>query len=243
MNKKTDVQTDVLESLPAVIDYPVVTSLTEQITEAAEAITVKDQATYDTAVGMGKALSLMKAANAEHHDPMIRAANLAHKETTKAKKRWGEPIESALSTLRTKCAGHVRQQQELERKETLRLEAEKKKRDEAAALREAERLEKAGADKETVDNAMTEPAPAPPPPPAAAPRVAARKGVSVRKNWKVKVTDPMKLIRAVAEGKANASLVVPDMQALNKLAKALEKNFDVPGVEAFDDATASFSGK
>ncbi len=239
MNENT--QIEILDSIPEEITIAFLDMFATKTVEAEAGLKIKNQLSYDLAVRLGKTLSMMGQANDNYNDPIIKAAHHTHKVAVNKKKLFGVPLATALASLRLKVAGYVSAQREKERQEQLRLEAEQKKRDEAAQLKEAERLEKTGADTETVNRALEAPPPASPPPPVAAPRVHEQKGTSVRKNWKAKCINPAELVRAVADGKANASLVVPDEMALNKLAKALEGNFDVPGCIAYNHATTSFS--
>lgn len=236
-----NMQIDVLGKIPEEITIGVLDSFAMKTVEFEAGLKIKNQSSYDHAVLLGKTLVMMEQANDNYNDPIIKAANDTHKVAIKKKKLFGAPLALALASLRRKVAQYVQAGREKERQEQLRLEAEKKKRDEAAQLKEAERLEKLGADKEVVDRALEVPPPDAAPPPVAAPRVQEQKGASVRKNWKAEVVDPIKLIRAVAEKKVSVSLVIPNEKALNKLAKALEGNFDVPGCIAFNDATTSFS--
>lgn len=63
-------------------------------------------------------------------------------------------------------------------------------------------------------------------PTAAAPKAA---GVSARYAYKIEVTDPMALYKAVIDGRAAKNLVMPNQTDLDKLAAALKENTDVPG--------------
>lgn len=65
-------------------------------------------------------------------------------------------------------------------------------------------------------------------------------GVSVRKNWKADVVDFDALVKAVAAGKAPARLLMVNTTELNKIAKALQADTDIPGVRVYaEDVVAA----
>jgi hypothetical protein len=73
----------------------------------------------------------------------------------------------------------------------------------------------------------------------AAPVVAAptkAKGQSVRRVWKGRITNKAAFVRACAENPQWLALVDVNEAALNQLAKALQENLSIPGVEAYSDA-------
>ena len=83
------------------------------------------------------------------------------------------------------------------------------------------------------------------PPAAVQPTYERPSGNSLRDNWKVdeESFDLVKFLTAVKDGKfpvdKAAQLIKPDIPALNKLAKALEKTFDVPGFLAKNEPVRS----
>lgn len=68
--------------------------------------------------------------------------------------------------------------------------------------------------------------------PITVPEPVALEGVSFVEQWSCEVDDPMAIIKAVAEGRAPVSVVVPDMKVLNGLARSLKSAFNVPGARA-----------
>ena len=62
-------------------------------------------------------------------------------------------------------------------------------------------------------------------------------GISTRANWKCKLVDMNKLIRAIIQGKAPISLITLDTAAANKYARAVRDTLDVEGLEFYNDAT------
>jgi hypothetical protein len=65
------------------------------------------------------------------------------------------------------------------------------------------------------------------------------KGISNQTTWRAVVTDKAALIKAVAEGKIGDDVLEPNMVVLNKLARALKKQLDVPGVVAEDKVSVT----
>jgi len=125
---------------------------------------------------------------------------------------------------------YLREQDRIQREK--QAEAEEKARKEQARLSQRAQTaadkgqdEKAQALQEQADTtvaAIPEPA---------LPKV---KGLSTRENWQCEVTDKMALIKAVAAGTAPATLIEPNTQALNKLAKTLKQDMDYPGTRVYD---------
>lgn len=76
------------------------------------------------------------------------------------------------------------------------------------------------------------------------------KGFSMRKNWGAELADNVsddqakaEIVKAIAAGRNDLlALLTLDMKAANKLAKALEKSFSVPGLVARNDPTATSRG-
>ena len=64
-------------------------------------------------------------------------------------------------------------------------------------------------------------------------------GISTRDNWKGRVTNKMELIKAVAEGRASEALLLVDESELNRRAKALKNELNVPGCEAYNAESAT----
>lgn len=60
-------------------------------------------------------------------------------------------------------------------------------------------------------------------------------GASMRKNWKAEVTDKAALIKHVAANPHLVNLLDVNDSALNKMAKALELNLNLPGVRPWND--------
>lgn len=60
-------------------------------------------------------------------------------------------------------------------------------------------------------------------------------GVSTRETWKAEVTDLMALVKAVAAGDASLTLIQANTTEINKRARALKSEFDVPGIRVYPE--------
>jgi len=69
------------------------------------------------------------------------------------------------------------------------------------------------------------------------PKFSGAAGLSRRTMWAAKVTDIKALAKAVGAGKLPVSYILPNMVMLNTQARALKKDFKVPGVEAVEEQT------
>lgn len=63
----------------------------------------------------------------------------------------------------------------------------------------------------------------------------APKGQSIRKTWKVRITDRVKLIASILANPAFAYLLLIDEAALNKLAVAMHGKVPLDGVESYEE--------
>jgi hypothetical protein len=57
-------------------------------------------------------------------------------------------------------------------------------------------------------------------------------GVSMRELWGAEVIDFLALVRAVADGKADQGLLLPNTTELNRIARSLKGSMSIPGVKA-----------
>jgi hypothetical protein len=141
-----------------------------------------------------------------------------------------------------------RERERLEAEERARVQAEQRRLQEEADQRrldEALAAEQRG-DKETATRLIEAPVEAPivlarpvfvPVAPIAPKPLAA--GVSFRDNWTAEVTDLAALVKAVAEHRAELTLLMPNMVALNGMARSLKDALKIPGVRAKNERIAA----
>lgn len=108
--------------------------------------------------------------------------------------------------------------------------AEQKKKAEAEALTLMEAGDDEGA-QEVLDNVDLMPEPLPL---ATTPKA---KGIGTRANWKARIIDLHRLVKAVSCGVAPITLLMVDTSAANKYAKAVRDTLTVPGLEFYNDAS------
>jgi len=68
-------------------------------------------------------------------------------------------------------------------------------------------------------------------------------GTSIRENWSAVVTDRNALVAAVAAGTVSALALEPSMPFLNKMAKAMKKEMNIPGVTAVVEKSLAAGSK
>ena len=71
------------------------------------------------------------------------------------------------------------------------------------------------------------------PPVIVAPAIPKVAGIARRETWSAKVTDLAALVRAVANGQAPLTALTPNMTVLNGLARSMQAQMRIPGVQAF----------
>lgn len=102
----------------------------------------------------------------------------------------------------------------------------------AAVAAAAERLEHAQVEQTVVATAPT---------PIVATTTPKVSGISRKTTWKGEITDKMALIKAVAEGKAPATLVDINESVLNQMARAMKDTMNYPGVKAVEEKSIASS--
>lgn len=203
-------------------------SRTQTMLERARAVEIRDQASYEAAVELAKAIKDLRAEAEAHHRPVIQAALEAHRKALEAFRRIDEPLKAAEVEVKRRIAAWTAEQ------ERLRLEAERRAREEAERLQaealeaQIEALEAAGAAPEVVRSVIRQAEAMP----VIAPRIPAppKLGVATRKSYRAHVASLIDLIRWVAVNPTHENLLQPNMSALNALARAQGANLQIPGV-------------
>jgi len=213
-------------------------SRTQTILERAHAIEIRDQATYEAAVELGRAIKDLRAEAEAHHRPVIQAALEAHRKALEAFRRIDEPLKAAEAEIKRRIAAWTAEQ------ERLRIDAERRAREEAERLQaealeaQIEALEAAGAEPEVIQTVIRQAEAMP----VMAPRVPAApkpQGVATRKSYRAHVVSLIDLIRWVAANPAHENLLQPNQPALNALARAHGSNLRISGVRVVIEETVS----
>ncbi len=203
---------------------------TETMLERARAVAIVDQATYDRAVELARAIKDLRAEAEAHHRPVIQAALEAHRRALEAFRRIDEPLRAAEAEIKRRLAAWLAEQ------ERLRQEAERRAREEAERLRaevieqRIEQLEAVGASPQEIEAVIRSAEAAPVVAPKIAPTFQRAEGVATRKIYKAHVASLIDLIRWVAANSSHENLLQPNMPALNALARAQGAALNIPGV-------------
>lgn len=230
-----------------------------EIVAAAQALQVKDAATFQRADEMIADLKAQKKRIVDFFAQMKASAYKAWKDICDKESAYTKPLDEAITTVGQRYysfkkeeerkaaeerARREREAQERER-ERLRKEAEERaaeaRRLEEEALRAASRDEaqelaaqaeetKAAAEQLNLEAATVQA----PVIPITSPVLATPTKNSTRENWTCEVTDKMALIKAVAAGKVSHEALEPNMVYLRARAKADKQTLMVPGVRVYD---------
>jgi hypothetical protein len=206
-----------------------------QIMVSVETLAVVDQDSYDLANALIERCDTALKRIAEVHDPAIKAAHTAHKAALDAKKKLAEPIEALKKAASKKMTAWYQAEQARIADERRAAEERARKEAEEKRLREAEALAQAGMS-EAASVVLDAPLDVVEFMPALEAPIAAS-GVSYRANWKAEVIDLMALVKAVAAGQMPTTVLLPNMTALNQMAKAYHNTQAIPGVRQFNDVT------
>lgn len=202
--------------------------------EAARAIKIADNAAYEDA---GRFLVTIKqrAKQVEGYwKPLKEQANAAWKGIVEKEKTMLSPLNEAETTIKREMARYSAEQEAARR--AAEAEARRRQQEERdRLLAEAIAAEKVG----NVASAAASVAMAEMVEDMAAPAIVAEApkaaGVSVRKTWKARVTNP-----AVVPVYANGAEIRPiDAAALNNIARLTKGTASIPGVEFYEESTTA----
>jgi hypothetical protein len=225
-----------------------VTALALTWPDRARALTIENDTTYIEAGEMLKGIKALRKEVDDAFDPIIKKAHEAHKEACGQKKKAETPLLDAETILKRGLVAYETEQERLRQIEQRRLQEEARQIDEARRLEEAAALERqavATGDEtlraeaeELISAPVCAPAVYVPP---STPKVS---GISYRENWRIDPNVDLKaLCLAIAQGRQPVSLILPNVTALNGLARSLKGEMKVPGVKVVCEKIASASGR
>lgn len=201
---------------------------------------VTTQAGWATAGEFLKDIKTVQKMIDDKFDPILKKQRAAMEEVRALKselRRIPDEAEAAVKQAMAAYAEKMRRQRE---------EEERRKYEEARAKAEEERrrlLEEARKkrDREEVKRLKEEPV-------AVAPVEVKRPtpkldGIKTYQTWSAEVTDVSTLIKAVADGKADQSLLLPNATRLNSLARELKSELSIPGVKAVSTERIAGEGR
>lgn len=234
---------------------PEIDSIVEQgrkTANEARAIVVRDAISYAAAGQMLKVLQAARDRAFAFLDPIRDAIYKAYQVAQKRQKEALEPIDEAMSFLKagmgrwTQIQEQARLQRQQEANQAAQQQSEQQRQEQSQQLTLAEVQEAlTQGDTARAEDLMQHPIEAPAQyvaPVHVASAVPDVKGIATRKNWKVKqdTLDMVAFLTAVRDGKFDipraAKLVQFYVAGLNQLARSMEEAFNVPGVQAYNDA-------
>ena len=221
----------------ATINVEEVRAEVRPLLDAAKAVVVADETSYNAAMECGAEC----ARRARHIEDVFRPSREAAHKTWKTITATVASFVTPLDEARKLCTGkgvRWRQKEEEVRRAAQRAVEEQARKDaEEARLQAAITLEQAGAAK-LAQRVLDEPIKPVPVEHAAPIRSEARE--IVRQNWQVEVTDFSALVRAVAAGTVDPDVLQPCMTVLRVRAKAMREHLNLPGVRVWDEGSVAF---
>jgi hypothetical protein len=206
------------------------------VPERAKLIVITTAAEY---VAAGELLKTVKGLRAEidsTFDPIISKAHDAHKEALAQKRKVDAPLVEAEGILKPRISTYLREEERKRQEEEMRLQKEARDREEAEQLAKADILHEIG-EVAAANQVLEEEIYVPPVVlPSSAPKVA---GISMRETWSAQVVDLMKLVKAVAEGKAPIQCISANTVFLGQQARSMKAALNYPGVKAVSDSSIS----
>jgi hypothetical protein len=203
------------------------------LADQAKALKIVDQQSYQTAVQHLLGVVDLRREIEQHHAPLKKSAYNTWQQAIAAEKHLLGPVIDAETTYKVAIAAYEAEQRRIETEARAKAENEARRLAEEALEREIEQAEAEGADIEEI-RAMTN-HPLVVAPLRVEPAFQKAKGVTTAMNWRGEVTALPMLIKAIAAGKANINLVMPNEVAINALARSSRGTLTVPGIRFFSE--------
>jgi hypothetical protein len=204
-----------------------VTTLALSVPEQAKEISIK---TMDDYVRAGEIMLTIKAIRKKITDtfkPIKQKMDAAKQEVLDQERAADAPLKEAEALLSPQIIAWNREQERLRQEEENRLREEARKQEEERRLQEAILAEQAG-QKEEAEAIMDTPVQvAPVVVPKSVPKVA---GMSIRENWKFKITNERLIPREYLK---------VDEVKIGQVVRALKSATNIPGVEVYNEGTVS----
>jgi hypothetical protein len=203
--------------------------------EAARAVVIHDQASYEFAAEKLLTVAAMRREIVEYHAPLKQKAHEAHKAICNAEASMLAPVAEAEKILKQGIAAYQIEQRRIqEEQERLARQAAEQARLEALEA-SIEAAEAEGASVEEVQAIIEQPMVTPAV--RVAPTIQHVAGVSAAKTYRAEVINIRELCKAVAMGQCSEAYVTANMPALNGVARSTRGSIRIPGVRIVEDAT------
>jgi hypothetical protein len=174
-----------------------------------------------------KGIKALRAEVASEYDPVVKAAYASHKQAVALKKRIDGVLETAEQTVKAKLsAWAIAQETSVAERQAQR---ESRVLEMATVARDATVAGlRADGDGQGAAQVLADPLVVPPVPvERAVPRI---DGITHKTTWSAEVTNQEALVRACLEEPRWWHLIKVDTKGLDRMARALKANLDIPGV-------------
>jgi hypothetical protein len=200
---------------------------------AAKALVVTDRGSYEQAMALGaECASRIKKVEAIFTLPR-EAAYKAWRAVNETVASFVDPLKEAKTICGDRAKVWAREEEaRVRHEEAVRLEAAKKQVEESAKA--------AGVAPSSMGLLGTPIQMAVLAPPKTTEQITASASGSVRSNWTMRVTDLMALVKAVAAGEVDITVLQANETELRKRAKVLKAAMKYPGVEVANEGTTVF---
>ncbi len=229
--------------------------------DQAKAIVVRDQKSLGLANQFFLDIRALRKEIASYFDPIIEAAkeakrkaDYARAEAVSQKERAEAPLVIAEAYLNGQITDYKREQdrireeeEECLRQEAIKVEMERREKEEKLRVKQAAALEKAGAFEEAdalIEQAVEDslkPIEVYIPPPST-PKIEVD-GMATVTTWHAEVVNPRELFLAIGQGKCPLAYGDPNMPALNKQAISLKAEMRIPGCKAVSEIKSRPTGR
>lgn len=204
-----------------------VTTMALSVPEQARQISIKTMADYTRAGEIMMTIKAIRKKITETFRPIKQKMDAAKQEVLDQERAADAPLKEAESLLSPQIIAWNREQERLRQEEETRLREEARKQEEERQLQDAILAEQHG-QKEEAEAIMETPVHvAPVIVPKAVPKVA---GLSIRENWKFKITNERLIPREYLK---------VDEVKIGQVVRALKSATNIPGVEVYNEGTVS----
>jgi hypothetical protein len=209
--------------------------------------TIVDKPSYTAAAEFLKGVKALRKEIADTFDPHISRAFQAHRALCTEKSTAEAPLTEAERVIKDAMTKYDTDQKELElaelrrQQEVARQQLAAQRLDEAVALEEAAQATGDAALALAATELLDAPIETPPVVvPKMTPKVA---GITYRETWSGVVTDLAALVKHVALHPQYLNLLLPNMPAINALARSMRDKLKVPGIAAVAKKDVAASGR
>lgn len=214
----------------------------EGIKQVALSYTVDSQEMYELAGQELAAIKAKRKAITDQQDSMLEPFKEAKRKIEEGRRKivdfFSRPLAAlgeADHILTRACAGHLEDQERKRRAAEEKAREEQRKLQEAAE-KKAEKLEAKGQGAKAAEVRAAVPIVSVP---VVAPMPGKIAGVTMRSNWKAKVTNKLALIKFVAANPQYIEVLDENQTALNRMAVSLKGAMQIDGVEARDEKVSA----